>query len=664
MSDLPPLPEGFQPDAAPQGGIPALPSGFQLDHPTEQPPGFLEQFGHQLGLTGRYALEGAGNVVGVLSDPIQALMYEAAPKRQTMSGLIKGEAPQSSLPYMPLGEQASWLADKIGLPKPATPLEKTVAGASKGLVSTGLTAGLGGAVGAAELAAQPVMQAVSAMLGGGTEAATDNPLLGAAASLLPGAKALGSMTARGVARGADPSAMQDTIKAFEAAGTTPSVGQATQSGPAQLLESFLAKMPGSAGVMARKARTQGNEIGAQMGRYADEMAPGSDPTQAGAAIEKGITGEGGFLDRFKQQSSALYDAVDQHLPNGADGTQVGVPATVSMLYKLTKPIKGAENVSGILADPKIASIADALNQDVRGSVVAGGQAVLPYQAIKELRTQVGNKIADAGLAPDVSTRQLKQLYGALSEDMRNGLKNVSEDAYTANNQAENFVRNGHAQIDQVESVVGRAGGPEKIFNAAMSGTRDGATTLNNVMSALKPEEQNVVSSAVVRRMGMAAPGQQSDTSDVFSTQSFLTNWNKLSPQAKTVLFKNDSELRNNLDKIASVTNNLREGSKVFQNSSGTAPTSALIGLGGAIGSAVLHPVAAVPIIAGLAATNGAARLMTNPTFVKWLARNTTAPIGVLPAQLAYLDQLGQQKKDPDLSDAAQQLSATLGVPTQ
>ena len=334
-----------------------------------------------------------------------------------------------------------------------------------------------------------------------------------------------------------------------------------------------------------------------------------------------------------------------------------------MLYKLTKPIQGAENVSSLLSDPKIAAIADALNQDVKGSVVSSGQATLPYQAIKELRTQVGNKIADAGLAPDVSTRQLKQLYGALSDDMRNGLQNVSPEAYAANNTAENFVRNGHAQIENIESVVGRAGGPEKIFNAAMSGTRDGASTLNNVMGALKPEEQNIVSSAVVRRMGMAAPGQQSDTSDVFSTQSFLTNWNKLSPQAKSVLFKNDSDLRDNLNKIASVTNNLREGSKVFQNSSGTTPAAALMGLGGAIGSAVYHPVAAVPIIAGLAATNRAAALMTNPTFVKWLARNTTAPVGVLPAQIAYLNTLGQKNNDPDLSDAAQQLSATIGAPS-
>lgn len=640
MSDLPPLPEGFQLDSAPQvGGVPPLPPGFQLDHPTEQPPGFLEQFGHQLGLTGRYALEGAGNLAGMVSDP--------------MGQFLPG--------YEKTGAAASRLADTLGLPKPQGDLEKTVGAASKALVGTGLTAGLGGAAGAAELAAQPGMQAASAMLGGAGEE-KGGAVGGLFGSLLGGAPAgltgLSKLALRGGEAGQQR--MAQNLANFEAAGTTPSVGQASEWGPSRFLESFLSKMPGSAGVMAKKAQSQGEQIGQKMTAYADQLAPGTDPTAAGAAIEKGITGEGGFLDRFKQQSSALYDAVDQHLPNGTQGTAVGVPATVSMLYKLTKPIQGAENVSGLLSDPKIAAIADALNQDVKGSVTASGQATLPYQAIKELRTQVGNKIADAGLAPDVSTRQLKQLYGALSEDMRNGLQNVSPDAYAANNVAEKFVRNGHAQIDQVESVVGRAGGPEKVFNAAMSGTRDGATTLNGVMTALQPEEQNIVTSAVVRRMGVAKPGVQNDAGDVFSTQSFLTNWNTLSPQAKSVLFKNDSDIRNNLDKIAAVTNNLREGSKVFQQNSGTAPASEQIKLGIAAMSAIAHPPAAVPIIAALGTSNMAARLMTNPDFVKWLARNTTAPMGVLPAQIGYLDQLGQKKKDQDLTDAAQLLSQNLG----
>ena len=199
--------QGATPDAAPAAAGP-MDSGI----------------GRVLGQTARYAMEGIGSGVGVLSDPIQALMYEAAPKQQTMSGLIKGDAPQSSLPYTPLGQQAEWLADKMGLPKPQGKLEKGVAGASKALTGAALTMGAGPALGAVELGVQPLTQAASAMLGGGVQEATDNPWLGAAASLLPGAKAGLSMATRGALRGGDAKGMQDAIQAFQQAGTAPTAG--------------------------------------------------------------------------------------------------------------------------------------------------------------------------------------------------------------------------------------------------------------------------------------------------------------------------------------------------------------------------------------------------------------------------------------------------------
>jgi len=660
LSDIPPLPAGFQLDAAPQGGgIPPPPPGFQLDHPSEQPPGFLEQFGRQLGLTGRYALEGAGNLAGVVSDPLG----------QFLPG------------YEKTGQAASRLADTLGLPKPQGSLENTVGAASRALVGTGLTAGLGGAAGAAELAAQPSTQAASAILGGVGEE-KGGPLGGLLGSLAAGAPAgltgLSKMALRGGETGQQR--ILDNLANFEAAGSTPTVGQATESGAARLLESFLSKMPGSAGIMAKKAQAQGEQIGQKMAGYADSLAPNTDPTEAGAAIIKGISGEGGFVDRFKQQTKALYDAVDQHMPGD---TAVPLPATQNLLSKLTTPIKGAEATSGVLANQKLEQIAKAIGSDTQNSQLAGlgdqalppgsvtfgpdgkpqlGQGgTMPYQAIKALRTKVGDMIADAGLVSDVPRAQLKQLYGSLSEDMRNGLKNVSPEAFAANNIAEKAYRAGIDHIDAVETVIGKAGGPEKVFNAALSGTRDGATTLNSVMSALKPEQQDIVTSAVVRRMGMAKPGMQNDTGDVFSTQSFLTNWNTLSPQAKEVLFKNDSEIRNNLDKIAAVTNNLKEGSKVFQNSSGTTPAAALVGLGSAVGGAIVHPATAPLILAGLGSTNLAARLMTNADFVRWLARNATVPVGVLPGQIGYLGALGAKKNDPDLTDAAQTLGSQLGA---
>lgn len=616
-----------------------------VDTVPQQEPGLLDQVGRQLGLTGRYALEGAGNLVGMVTDPFT----------QFVPGM------------QPMGTSATAAANALGLPEPQGKLEKDIGAASRALVSTGLTGGLGGAAGAAELAAQPGTQAASAILGGvGQE--EGGPLGGLLGSLVPGVPYGLTGASKAILRGGGEAAQQrmaDNLAQFEAAGTTPTVGQATEGGFARMLEGILAKVPGGSGVMAKKAVQQSDELGKGVTAAVEAAAPGVDPTQAGITVQQGITGQGGFLDRFKEQSKALYDAVDDKLPNGTAGTTVGVPATVSTLYRLTKPIAGAEKTSGLLADPKIAAIADALNQDVRGSVVAGGKASLPYDAIKNLRSRVGDKIADAGLAPDVSTRQLKQLYGALSEDMRNGLKDASPEAFAANNAAENFVRNGHAQIDKLESIVGKAGGPEAVFKAATAGTREGATTLNQVMSALQPEEQKVVTGAIVKRLGQANASAQNAEGDVFSPQTFLTNWNKLSQPAKQVLFQSDPETMANLEQVAKVTSNLREGAKALPNSSNTA--SAALHGGTATAAALAAISGNLPALAGIGATTGAAnmgaRLMTNPDFVRWLARNASAPVGVLPGQIGYLSQLGNQNQNPDLALAAHLIgSGNTGLP--
>ncbi len=73
-------------------------------------------------------------------------------------------------------------------------------------------------------------------------------------------------------------------------------------------------------------------------------------------------------------------------------------------------------------------------------------------------------------------------------------------------------------------MVEKNGGPEKVFQAAMSGTKDGATTLRAVMRSLPEDGQKAVSAAVIKRMGLANPGAQNAAGDAFSPNTFLTNW--------------------------------------------------------------------------------------------------------------------------------------------
>lgn len=605
-------------------------------------PSLFSQVGRQLGLAGRYGIEGVGNLLGIAADPIgETIDYANGPNRD----------------YQPVGQSASKLADWIGLPKPQGGLEEGVADASRALVGTGAMAGAGLASGASALAEQPLMQALSSITGSASQSIAKEAGAGETGQFLAGlAGGVGpamigsaaSALTRGAVRGGEAGrkALEDTISDFAAAGTTPSVGQGTQSRALRAAETTLSRAPGAAGPMVRAAERQADEIGSKIAQYADDLAPKTSPTAAGRTIEQGIAGPGGFVDRFKTKAGQLYDAVDQFMP--AD-TPVPLKATQSFLTKAAAPMKGAEKTSALLANPRLGAIGEALGEDL-----AANNGVLPYQAAKALRTRVGEMISNAGLMTDIPKGELKRLYGALSQDIRVQAANDPKAAATLR-RAETYYKAGRDRLDRVEAVVDKAGGPEKIFQAATSGTREGASTLRSVMQSLKPEESRVVASAVVRRLGRANPSAQNDVGDVFSTERFLTNWNGMSPEAKSALFgRMTPQFRSNMDKIAKVASNLREGSGVFKNPSGTAQalsnqtTSADLALAALSG----HLGVAAAGGASIAGANAIARLFTSPSAVHWLARQTKLPKGAFLGQVTSLANLAKRNNDDDAADLA------------
>ncbi len=215
-------------------------------------------------------------------------------------------------------------------------------------------------------------------------------------------------------------------------------------------------------------------------------------------------------------------------------------------------------------------------------------------------------------------------------------------------------------MEAIESVIGRNGGPEAVFNAALSGTREGATKLRAVMQSLPPEAQKQVSATMIRRLGRALNSQQDDLGEQFSTQTYLTNWNKLSKEAKSTLFgRYGLNFSRDMDKVAKVASNMREGSKVFANPPGTAgATAQWMSVGGlALAAATGQVQIAAGIAGGMAGANAMGRAMTNPRFVAWLARATELPVGLLAAQVQMLRQVAEATDDPALDEVAAQLEA-------
>jgi hypothetical protein len=597
-------------------------------------------------LGARSVIEGGAGLIGALGG--DALVHAGnwlGEKGPTTKSLITGEQERRWPREAPWVQKGSMLADKIGLPTPQTGSERVSADIGRGLTGTALTMGAGSlAQGGGQVAqrvgnfltAQPRLQAASTATGSGAAGLTRESggsegaqvLAGLAGGLSPGVASFGtSATLRGLVRGRSGEQMQRTIDDFRAVGATPSVGQASGNRAIQGGENLLAGGPTSAGVMNRFATRQAEDIGSGLQQRAAGLSRSPSRERAGRAVERGADT---FAQNVRAQRTALYNVADQLIP---ETTQLPMANTQRVLGDMTRLTPGAESTTAVLVNPRIREIANTLGADLEAARLTGQQGI-PYSAVRELRSRIGEELSDFALAPDRPTAQYRRLYGALSQDLEEAARQQGPAAERAARRANNYTRASSDRLEQVQRVVDKNGGPEKVYAAVMAGAKDGGTTLRAVMQSLPPEGQRAVTAAVIRRMGMARAGAQDASGEVFSADTFLTKWNNdVSDEAKRALFdRYGPQFSRDMDRIARVSSNLKEGSKVFANPSGTANRAASMTYGASlVGS--LFTGGTPLLVGGGVAANVLARALTNPQNVRRLAAITALPVGAVPAAI-------------------------------
>jgi hypothetical protein len=630
-----------------------------------------------------------GAVKGALSLP---LMFGEGLNTAVNYG-IKGinALADTDIPYIPQADASlNTLLNRVGLPEPRNPqermIESTASGTAAALTPAGVAKSVQAAGGATSRMADQMLkrldlQTLSGMSSGASAQAAQEAgmgpvgqglagLAGGMVPYAPSALRVGAHRLMGGAKDAtDAQRIASNIQTFEDLGTTPSVGQATETRAARVIESGGARMPGSAGVLIKKGHEQAKAIQGAVEKAASELAPKTSAITTGRSIEKAITGEGGFINWFKAKQKSLYDKLDNAIPKD---TMMNVSRTRKVIQNLNQDIEHAPHLSQWFKNAKIEGLKESLEKDLRGkpgekSVILNSRGepfrsaptpprnTMPYESIKKLRTLVGQEIDNNSLLSEIPRSKWKALYAAISEDLGDAAKQAGPRATKAWETANRFTKAGLNRIDMLETVTNKQV-PEDVFNAAISGTREGATRLHAVLNSVPEKVRGEVTANVLRRMGTAIPSAQDDLGSVWSTETFLTNWNKLSPAAKTALFGSDKvprynrEFRQSLDTVAKAAANLREGSRVFANPSGTSQALTLQNtVFGAIMAFVTGNVGtAAGIGAGVGLANLGARLMTNPRFVKWLSRTTKMPLSARANVITSL--ANSARNDPDIQE--------------
>lgn len=292
-----------------------------------------------------------------------------------------------------------------------------------------------------------------------------------------------------------------------------------------------------------------------------------------------------------------------------------------------------------------------------------------FDGLRTLRTNIGQSINT--VRNPFQKAQLKQLYGALSNDLADGARQVGPEAEAAYGLFNSVAKQNAGTQKTLTRAVSKIGGPEAVFKAAVNGSKDGATKVEPIFNALDDEGKNTFRATVLHRLGRTGGAVDAP----FDANTFLTNWRSMSPEAKDVLFKSGKDatgqLRGSLDSL-SKTLDLAKAQGYLQSNLGKTVSQAAHAGGGNVlkimaygwmgehGLGMMgHLAKGEPLLAAGAGALGVgamatgpilSRVLTNPKVTSWLAQATKAPNGMIPSLLTQLTRIGD--KDQDAKDLA------------
>jgi hypothetical protein len=453
---------------------------------------------------------------------------------------------------------------------------------------------------------------------------------------------------------------QDLLAAYERQGVDPMAGAVSGSRPVQIAEHALSYTPGgSAPMQAATERTVG-QVGQAAGRLASSVGGQETPQIVGGMLRNGADAA---AQRFVKQREGLDAALETVI--GRD-TATPVNAVSTLLRQLKGDLKLAPR-------SRQADLSRAI-QELEAIQADAGQAGIPFGTLRQIRTRIGRDLD----RPDISGYRpgeqgaMARVYGALTEDVKNAAAAAGPAAQKALALHDRYVRYQRTINLPILDELAKQKFDEKIFNWALQGGREGGTRLLRLRYNMRTQAGegtwDEMVSSVLTRMGQAKPGQQGvpvdllGPGDTFSPGTFLTNFASLSPEAKSALFggKRYQALREGLDDLVKISASLKDAEKMA-NTSGTARGLLFTTLGLTAGQVMTGNVggAAGTIAGAVVAPYVAARLITNPRFVRWLA--VTRMLGNDPNSITrHLGRLvAIAEAEPEIRDDVHQYLDTL-----
>jgi hypothetical protein len=558
-------------------------------------------------------VQGIGDTVGIVTDPFarvlaDALGYDGSqmqslgtnlregaglPQNQNetagrinqsaASALVGGLGARAAAPLVQAGGVAQNALATVG----RTPIRDTVAGAGAGLGSS-VGEEIGGAPGAV----------VGALAGG----------LGGYSAANRAFNATAPRQANSLAQAADRRGV-NLLPADTGGPVARAVTTGTRASPV------------SVGPVTAAAETQQQQFGNAVRRTAATQGEVVDTQAAGETVRKGAQD---YIEKSQQIGRRLYDRAEKQA-KGVRG------------IKPTATVAAAQDALARMRNNPAASDSDISGLETFIANIEGGVSI---QGLRDARTQLSQGVYNGALRSSSEQAMWKDILGNVADDIDAGLRSVGrDDAASTFRAADKLWSERIEVIDQtLAPIIGKDGlkSGEQVISAIEGmtrGTGGGNLRLSRLLATLPAEEAGAVRATLIDRLGRAKPGSQDAQGEAFSAATFLTNWNRMTPQARTSMFP-DKSTRDALQDLAQIAEGTKRGQSLANTSNtGVALTSANVIAGGA-GAAANLP--ATLVVAGSVYLTG--KLMASPRFAKLLAQ--TAKLPPQAANRRFTEQLG------------------------
>lgn len=556
-------------------------------------------------------VQGIGDTVGMITDPFARLLADTL-------GYDGSQMPS-------LGTR---LREGVGLPQSQNPVVRNVNEfAASALTGGGIARGLGAV--ASPGTTQAVLNTVgrtpirdtAAAAGAGAGAAVGEEVGGTPGQVV--GLVAGGLSANSAANRLARAATGSVPNALALAAARQQVDMLPADAGGAVARAFTTgtrASPLSVGPVANAAERQQQQFGQAVQRTAAKQGEVVDTQTAGETVRRGAQN---YSRESAQAGSRMYDRA----ANLARGVRA---------IKPTRTIEAVDAALARMAQNPAASPSEISSLQAFRDRIQGGVSI---QGLRDARTTLSQGVYDGKLRSGADQAMWKGILGNVADDIDAGLRSVGrDDAANAFRRADKFWSERVEFIDQaLQPILGRDGakGGEQVLAAIESmarGQAGGNARLSRVLSAMSPEEAGNVRATLIDRLGRARPGAQDAQGEAFSAATFLTNWNKMTPQAKASIFP-DKATRDNLNDLAVIA----EGTKRGQSMANTSNTGVALGANAIIGGAgaVTNLPATLLGASGLYLTG---RLMASPQFAKLLARTSKMPPEA--ANRTFTEQLG------------------------